>query len=330
MTIIQNKSGTFHLNQNGALVFFESLYKNWLYPYRHFELTIPEGVRELVPHIFAAQEITHLELPSSLERVARTAFSGAMIDEVVLPANPRDAVMRQLAHALRFAFTWESQKLTSSWKKEYADIYFGKSQPSHAWKRISNSSGDFYLDSDSVLMKFVPSYPADSLHIPEGVEAIPSNMFQNSCVPSVVTFPNSLRWLGCIVDGGLFSQQLFMHSRLSDVTLPSHLELFAPASFLGCHIQTLTISGALSNCSPSVSGRRFKDNHIEKIRVPLKFQDALMNVFNNRCCTFETEKDPVLGTMFCAVDKSASLGWGDEIERVMGEILYIEKKSADV
>lgn len=64
-------------------------------------------------------------LPASLQSIKATAFSGACISVLILPASVNREMLQQLAHALRFCFTWNPESIAKALPREYADVYLG-------------------------------------------------------------------------------------------------------------------------------------------------------------------------------------------------------------
>lgn len=331
MEKITNQTGTFYLDENGRLVHYDNV-NNCIGRNDRIDLIIPEGIQELFDHAFGGYNINYLKLPSSLKTIDITAFSGTHISNVELPEKPDRDMMRQLAHALRFGFSWKPKKLVHDWPAEYADIYLGKSETLERWTRLTNSSGTFLLDSDSVLMDFQPSKEnlisqsalethLEELEIPVNVKMIPAHALKYLSIQTKISFPYTLKWIGF---------GAFHRCRLPDLILPNSLELLAPSVFGSSLIRSLTISKSLNeSCLRNGSGRRFKDNQIFEIRVPLKYREALLNICDHKRCSYNTTgeiSNTEFGTLFYVRSEGASMGWGSDIERLFREMLKADIK----
>ena len=166
MKIIENETGAFCVDGNGVLLHYESTAQNKDCPDKGprniINLTIPEGVLELPDDAFRGYNIfNNVKLPASLKHIGENVFSGSHIDGVTLPENPDPSMMRQLAHRMRFVHTWNADFLVRDWSQEYKGIYMGKSEPKENWQFIYNDSGNFWIDSDGVLMDFAPASGSD-------------------------------------------------------------------------------------------------------------------------------------------------------------------------
>ena len=319
-----NQTGTFYLDETGKLAHYENPFMDGRSGRKNdcFYLILPEGIQELSDYAFGGYDLDFLKLPSSLKTIDITAFSGTRISKIELPEKPDGDMMRQLAHALRFGFAWYPEELVHDWPAEYADIYLGKSETRERWTRLTNSSGTFLLDSDSVLMDFQPSKEnlisqsalethLEELEIPVGVKMIPDNALKYLSIQTKISFPDTLKWIGF---------GAFQGCRLPDMILPNNLELLAPSVFIGSLIRSLTISESLSeSCLWNGSGRRFKDNGIFEIRVPMKYREVLLQVCDrSRCSDITTGEisNTEFGTLFYVRSEEASMGWGADMEQL--------------
>lgn len=305
MKTITNETGTFYIDDNGVLLRYESTEINnacYNNAARYIiNLTIPEGVVELSDNAFQGYNIFHdVELPASLKRLGENAFSGSHIGGVVLPENPNPDMMPQLAHRLRFVHVW-SDRFIASWPQEYKDIYTGKSEPRESWQCIRNDSGSFWIDSDGVLMDFDTDLwfrPRDDkrilykLNIPEGVTAIPSEMFRGYIVFSDISFPKSLRCIGVGYGGGC----AFSDSWLPDLVLPENLEALGNFVFGSTVVRSVTIPHNPEKLLP-LQARQFKDAYIGELRVPVEYRDVM---HENSWKDGHEMTDPVYGQLYCA------------------------------
>lgn len=266
-----------------------------------FELHIPEGVRVLPENAFGGYTVHNkLTFPDSLQvlgegkggafshcelgevtlpkraEIGPNAFSGSRIDTVKIPDGADHQTTVKLAHALRFTYSFWIE-LGKNWPQEYADIYYGKSEPPESWKRLINGSGTFSIDSDGVLMDFDCASDNETesgmfrLNIPEGATAIPSEMFHNCRVLWDLTLPEFLRSIGC---GSGFGNT-FAGSLLPDVVLPKKLELIGMFAFGASRIGCLAIPGSLEDSLLWTGARQFKDSHVQQIRMPAKYRAVL-------------------------------------------------------
>lgn len=156
--------------------------------------------------------------------------------------------------------------------QEYADIYYGKSEPKDSWKRLTNGNGSFFIDSDGVLMDFDSHLESEGrqefsrLNIPEGVTAIPPDMFQDCRVLWEMTLPESLKYIG---------HNAFASSTLPDLVLSKGLELFGSFAFGAGYIHSFTFLRSLKDSLFATSVREFKDSHIMELRVPAECREHL-------------------------------------------------------
>ena len=163
----------------------------------------------------------------------------------------------------------------------------------------------FFIDSDGVLMDFDcgPDNGHENgellrLNIPEGVTAIPGDMFVNCRVLWEMTLPESLKCIGCGA-GGI---NTFACSLLPDVVLPENLELFGRFAFGASYIRSLTFPRNLKDSLYAVSVREFKDSHIMELRVPAECREHLNgNITGWGWPKIEISEltDPKLGAMCC-------------------------------
>lgn len=331
MRVIENETGTYCIDDNGRLVHYEHTVRNGMQGSRHvLALNIPEGVQEIPDNAFRGYEVNHgVILPASLKQVGKYAFLGGHLDNVVLPKNPNSEMMCQLAHALRFVHTWYSNQLVQDWPRKYAEIYHGKGEPRESWWQLHNASGTFFVDSDGVLMDFLPEQsnivPTESgktalnlLHIPEGVVAINSEMFSACKVMQEITFPKSLRCIG--VGSGVGNA--FGRAELPDVVFPENLEVLGNFSFGASHFRSITVTGVSQYWKPE-NRRTFKDSVVGMIRVPMKFREVL----DEACRGWEWSEgfemtDPVLGQLYCVKSLQENLRRGDTVLRVLNGIAY--------
>ena len=305
---IKNETGTFYLDDFGRLICHEDL-DRW-------SVRIPEGVTE-IPDYALQFGIRELVLPVSLKRVGKYAFLSGDVDSVVFPSDPDPEMMVQLAHALRFAHTW-NWDLDKDWPREYADIYRGKGEPRESWWRLSNDSGTFYVDSVGILMDFQPEKgnvgPAANgrtvlkhLHIPEGVTAIPCHMFRECMILREITFPKSLRYIGVVT--GRERGNVFDCASLNDLVFPENLEFMGEYSFAGALIQSLTITG-ISTRFRMNNMRWFEDSHVGAIRVSMKYKKWVENWAGYEC--FELTH-PELGQLYCIRNRGGKMIEGEEV-----------------
>ena len=306
MEEIRNESGTFTITDAGELWSFVPDKKNAVGKDSVWELHIPEGIRTLPENAFRGRKFGSVTLPGSLAvlgtgsggafsrcqvnrltlpkkmLLGANAVSGSVIGEVSVPEDADPGMMRQLAHALRFSFSWNPGELSAKWPEEYQNIYLGKGEPRESWRSISNYSGIFWVDSDGVLMDYDLAQGNQTgrekevcrLYIPEGVKAIPSGMFEDYTVLWEISFPKSLKYIGCVNKSTSY-QGAFRGSRLPDVVLPENLELFGPYEFGACRIRSLTIPRSFLESYSHIYVRHFKSCSIGEIRVPVEFRDAL-------------------------------------------------------
>lgn len=159
------------------------------------------------------------------------------------------------------------------------------------------------------------------LHIPEGVTAISSGMFRDCTVLWEMSFPKSLKYIGCAKGSGVLEGNTFTGCRLPDVVLPENLELFGCFAFGACRIRSLTIPGSLRESYFHIGVRQFKDCHIGEVRVPVEFRKALEDIWKDeRAVSFSEMADSTLGRLCCVRALSGSLGWGDEISSLLGAL----------
>ena len=315
MKIIENETGAFCVDGNGVLLHYESTSQNKDCPDKGprniINLTIPEGVLELPDDAFRGYTIfNNVKLPASLKHIGENVFSGSHIGGVSLPENPNPAMMRQLAHRLRFVHVW-TDHFIDLWPQENKDIYMGKSEPKENWQFIYNDSGNFWIDSDGVLMDFAPSNcfrPRNDtriiydLNIPEGVTAIPSQMFQEYVVHMQITFPKSLRCIGV----GYGQGSAFRYSWLPDLVLPENLEALGDYAFASTVIRSVTIPHDPEKILP-LQARQFFGADIGELRVPVKYRNALQG---NSWKDGHEITDPVFGQLYCA---KHTYGYGAEV-----------------
>lgn len=133
------------------------------------------------------------------------------------------------------------------------------------------------------------------LYIPEGVKVIPSATFADYTVLWEISFPKSLKYIGCANSSEQYQGNTFAHCRLPDVVLPENLELLGKYAFVACWIRSLTIPYSIrKNYSPVVV-RHFKGCRMGEICVPAEFRDALEDHRNGR--SFGEMVDPELGQL---------------------------------
>lgn len=137
MQEIRNETGIFAVTDTGELCSFIPESKN-VFGNIVWELHIPEGIRTLPENAFCGGSFHSVSLPDSLEvlgtgsggafsrcglgqltlpkkmLLGANAFSGSGIAKVSVPEDAEPEMMRQLAHALRFSFTWEPDKLLTN------------------------------------------------------------------------------------------------------------------------------------------------------------------------------------------------------------------------
>ena len=330
MKQITNETGTFYIDDNGVLLRYKSTAQNNDCPCEGpgsiINLTIPEGVQTLPDNAFRGYNIfNNVKLPASLKYIGENAFSGSHISPVcgiTLPEHPDPDMMRQLAHRLRFVHTWNADNLVAGWPQEYKEIYMGKSEPKENWQCIHNESGSFWIDSDGVLMDFAPSIwfrPRNDmqiiyeLNIPEGVTAIPSEMFQEYIVHMQITFPKSLRCIGV----GYGTGSAFRYSWLPDLVLPENLEVLGDYAFASTVIRSVTIPHNPEKILP-LQARQFFGADIGEFRVPAAYRYALQG---GSWKDGHEMTDPVYGQLYCA---KHTYGYGAE---VMAYLSAIHEKS---
>lgn len=121
----------------------------------HNKLTFPDFLQVLGEGkggAFSYCELGEVTLPRDAEIGPNTFSDSHIIDAVKIPDGADHQMTVKLAHALRFVFSWND--LGKNLPMEYADIYYGKSEPKDSGKRLTNGSGNFFIDTDSVLMDF--------------------------------------------------------------------------------------------------------------------------------------------------------------------------------
>jgi len=300
---ITNETGIFYIDDSGVLLRYEHTPQNDIYDdgCRSIgSLTIPEGIRKVSDNIFRGYDIGWVKLPASLKCLGENVFSGSHIGDIKLPENPDPDMLRQLAHRLRFVHVW-TDHFIDRWPQEYQDIYMGKSEPKESWKYIYNDSGSFWIDSDGVLMDFSPNNwfkPRNDksvlyeLNIPEGVTAIPSEMFQEYVVHMQITFPKSLRCIGV----GYGRGSAFRYSWLPDLVLPENLEVLGDYAFATTVIRSVTIPQDPEKILP-LQARQFFGSDIGELRVPVKYRHALQG---DSWKDGHEMTDPVFGQLYCA------------------------------
>lgn len=306
MKTIENSTGTFTIDHSGYLVNYTPNPRNTgSRPRVVFHLELPEGIRVLPENAFRGYEISHdLTIPQSLERIEEGAFFGMHLDNLRLPFFPKRKILQQLAHRLRFVHTWSSRDLVKHLPQWCVDIYEGKGETLTSRQRLTNDSGAFLVDADGVLMAFEPSpgnlvsrddyaMTVHSLHVPSGVKAIASGMFQGLEVLDSMTLPETLRAIGL----GCGHGNVFNSAKLPDVLLPESLEALGDFTFGNCTFRSLTITGASACMMPSIR-RQFKGSLVEKIRVPAKYRDLLEEFSHDWGWSEITEEtDPKLGSL---------------------------------
>ena len=315
MKQITNETGTFYIDDSGVLLRYESTAKNFddhdKGPRNIVYLTIPEGVQELPDDAFQGYKILEVKLPASLKRLGENVFSSSHIEGVTLSETPDPDMMRQLAHRMRFVHTWNADFLVRDWSQEYKDIYMGKSEPRESWQYIYNDSGAFWVDSDGVLMDFSPNNwfkPRNDklvlyeLNIPEGVTAIPSEMFQEYVIHMQITFPKSLRCIGVGYGGG----SAFRYSWLPELVLPENLEALGDYAFATTVIPSVTIPYDPEKILP-LQARQFFGADIGELRVPVAYREALQG---DSWKDGHEMTDPVFGQLYCA---KHTYGYGAEV-----------------
>lgn len=314
MKTITNETGTFYTDALGVLLRYEHTPQNDIYDdgFRKIgALTLPEGVQNISDDMFRGYDIGWVKLPASLKHLGENVFSGSHIGGIKLPENPDPDMMYQLAHRLRFVHTWNADNLVDGWPQEYKDIFIGKSEPKESWQCIYNDSGSFWVDSDGVLMDFSPNIwfkPRNDtkilydLNIPEGVTAIPSEMFQEYVIHMQITFPKSLRCIG--VGCGMGSA--FRYSWLPDLVLPENLEVLGDYAFASTVIRSVTIPHEPKKILP-LQARQFFGADIGEFRVPVKYKNAFQG---DSWKDGHEITDPVFGQLYCA---KHTYGYGAEV-----------------
>lgn len=310
---ITNETGIFYTDDSGVLLRYEHTPQNDIYDdgFRKIgSLTIPEGVWNISEGLFRGYDIGLVNLPASLKCLGENVFSGCHIGGIKLPEDPEPDMMRQLAHRLRFVHVW-TDHFIDRWPQEYQDIYMGKSEPKESWQCIYNDSGSFWIDSDGVLMDFSPNIwfkPRNDtkilydLNIPEGVTAIPSEMFQEYVIHMQITFPKSLRCIG--VGCGMGSA--FRYSWLPNLVLPENLEILGDYAFASTVIRSVTIPHDPKKILP-LQARQFFGADIGEFRVPVKYKNALQG---DSWKDGHERTDPVYGQLYCA---KHTYGYGAEV-----------------
>lgn len=130
------------------------------------------------------------------------------------------------------------------------------------------------------------------LNIPEGVTAIPSEMFQEYVVHMQITFPKSLRCIGV----GYGRGSAFRYSWLPDLVLPENLEVLGDYAFATTVIHSVTIPYAPEKILP-LQARQFFGADIGELRVPVKYRKALQT---DQWKAGHEMTDPVYGQLYCA------------------------------
>lgn len=324
MKQITNETGTFYIDDSGVLFCYEHAPQNDIYDdgFRKIgSLTIPEGIRKVSDNIFRGYDIGWVKLPASLKCLGENVFSGSHIGDIKLPENPDPDMLRQLAHRLRFVHVW-TDHFIDRWPQEYQDIYMGKSEPRESWQCNYNDSGSFWIDSDGVLMDFSPNnwfkprndkWVLHELNIPEGVTAIPSQMFQEYIIFNKITFPKSLRCIGVGYGGG----SAFRYSWLPDLVLPENLEVLGDYAFATTVIRSVTIPYNPEKILP-LQARQFFGANIGEFRVPAAYRYALQG---DSWKDGHEISDPVYGQLYCA---KHTYGYGAE---VMAYIAAVQEKT---
>ena len=325
MKQIKNESGIFCIDDSGVLFYYEHTPQNDIYDdgCRSIgSLTIPEGIQKVSDNIFRGYDIGWVKLPASLKCLGENVFSGSHIGGVTLPENPDPNMMCQLAHRLRFVHVW-NDSIIDQWPQEYKDIYMGKSEPKENWQCIYNDSGCFWIDSDGVLMDFSPNnwfkprndkWVLYELDIPEGVTAIPSQMFQEYIIFNKITFPKSLRCIGVGYGGG----SAFRYSWLPDLVLPENLEVLGDYALGSTVIRSVTIPHDPEKILP-MQARQFIGADIGEFRVPVKYRDALQG---NSWKEGHEITDPVYGQLYCA---KHTYGYGAEVMAYINAMQQTQK-----
>ena len=187
----------------------------------------------------------------------------------------------------------------------------GKSEPRESWQRIYNDSGNFWVDSDGVLMDFAPSTwfrPRNDmqiiydLNIPEGVKAIPCEMFKEYVIHGQITFPKSLRCIGV----GYGEGNAFRYSWLPDLVFPEKLEALGDYAFASTVIRSVTIPYDPEKILPQPA-RQFFGADIGELRVPVKYRNVLQG---HSWKDGHEMTDPVFGQLYCA---KHTYGYGAEV-----------------
>ena len=130
------------------------------------------------------------------------------------------------------------------------------------------------------------------LNIPEGVTAIPSEMFQEYVVHMQITFPKSLRSIGV----GCGRGSAFRYSWLPDLVLPENLEVLGDYAFATTVIRSVTIPHDPEKILP-LQARQFLGADIGEFRVPVKYREALQGYSWK---DGHEITDPVFGQLYCA------------------------------
>ena len=140
------------------------------------------------------------------------------------------------------------------------------------------------------------------LNIPEGVTAIPSQMFQEYIIFNKITFPKSLSCIGVGYGGG----SAFRYSWLPDLVLPENLEVIGDYAFATTVIRSVTIPHNPEKILP-LQARQFFGANIDEFRVPVKYRQALQG---NSWKEGHEITDPVYGQLYCA---KHTYGYGAEV-----------------
>ncbi|MBE5778306.1 MAG: leucine-rich repeat domain-containing protein [Clostridiales bacterium] len=360
MIELSNETGTFTVTDDGELVRFSApdadsdCFLSFPGPARKlnlYQLNIPEGVRILPENAFRGCHIDHLVLPDSLELLGSgkggafsrcqlgsitlpesttlgpQCFSGSYLKKINISYDASPELFHQLAHALRFTFFWHGSDLMKDWPEQYVNEYKG-CKSGKELTALSNSSGTFMVDSDGVLMDFIPagSNLAQSdnekalvcLHIPDGVCAIPQKMFYSYSISESITFPASLKYIGTGDD--FFGA--FAGCTLPDLVLPENLELFGCFAFGACTIRSLTIPGSIKDSLLHIGVRQFKDCKIDEIRIPAEYRSLYEKELPSYPYMTFTETTGNHGEKFCCIRSNmAPLGWGNEVLNILYSIV---------
>ncbi len=348
MSMIENESGRFYVDDCGTLQHFECGAKNSLsLPYSPeskslFHLHIPEGICSLPTNAFRGFAVHNdVTFPDSLiamnagafsccalgymvlpkcAKLGTDVFSGSCIEKVTIPEGMDPERAQQAAHALRFTRSSNVfNDLAKEWPSHYADIFYGRNESIEDWTQIRNSSGTFYLDSDGVLRDFCCAHNnyADRANISNTENVLLRLIIPEGVkvIPGEMFARFSVLWeltfpktLKCI-GTVLKNGNAFAHSTLPDVVLPEKLELLGNFAFGICTARSVTIPASLrGHLNYRGSVRDFKDSSIGEIRMPAEYRETLEDICKNSWYSND------------------ELEIGDMYDPKLGQLCYIKSK----